>query len=142
MFINGFTKPPPDSRILYLSFLARGWRSCFGFPMPQKLLIFPNHSNPTKNPSIQNGATFNSCCLMEPIKTERTELETDRLWSTEDCAYYFGKCSVRHFSERIRTLPDFPKEIRLPTPKGGWGHPLFRPEDVIRFAKRFMHPNN
>jgi hypothetical protein len=42
--------------------------------------------------------------------------EADVLWTAADIAEYLNVCT-RQVSERYAMLPDFPKAIRLPSPK-------------------------
>jgi hypothetical protein len=56
------------------------------------------------------------------------------LWTPHDGAMFF-QVSVKHFSDRIASLPGFPDPIRVPSRRGGVGHPRWVPEEVIEWAK-------
>lgn len=62
-------------------------------------------------------------------------IDTDGLWSSAKAAQYFD-VSVRHYQDRIATLPGFPKPVRLPAPRGGRGQPRWYPGEVKTFASQ------
>jgi len=55
------------------------------------------------------------------------------LWNSSDCAEFF-RCSRRHFMERMKPLPDFPKASYLPTLGDGKSRPLWHPHEVRAWA--------
>lgn len=61
---------------------------------------------------------------------------TDTLWNSEDCASFFRR-SVDRFLTDIRSLPDFPPPIILPTGKARQSRPLWEPDDVRQFARNY-----
>ncbi len=53
----------------------------------------------------------------------------EALWTSADVARYL-RYSVKHFTDRIATLPDFPKPARFPAVRGGKGHARWNPEEI------------
>lgn len=49
----------------------------------------------------------------------------------------FLKVGSRQVLERYAPLPNFPRAIRLPTPSGGKGQPLWKAVEVIAWAEKF-----
>ena len=57
------------------------------------------------------------------------------LWDSDDVSSYLrvSKNQLTRYTPR----PDFPKPIRLPTQSGGYGHPLWKAEQVIKWAESY-----
>lgn len=58
------------------------------------------------------------------------------LWDAEDIAGYLRRDSARVVADRIVHAPDFPKPVRLPSPKGK-GHPVYRAIEVVQYIEQF-----
>jgi len=56
-------------------------------------------------------------------------------WNSDDCAAYL-RCCQRHFMERIKPLPSFPKCLRHPT-INGLSRPLWKSADVINWHETY-----
>lgn len=54
-------------------------------------------------------------------------------WNSTDCAAFF-RCTRKHFMERIRPLPSFPRAMRMPT-MVGLSRPLWTIADVQTWAE-------
>lgn len=61
--------------------------------------------------------------------------QEERLWTSAEVAAYL-RYSVKNFTDRIMTLPNFPVPVRLPRPTGGKGHPRWKPEDIKNWIEQ------
>jgi predicted DNA-binding transcriptional regulator AlpA len=61
--------------------------------------------------------------------------QIESLWGTEECAVFFN-VSQRQFQDRIMVVVGFPRPIRLPTPRGGRGHPKWTRAEIINWAEQ------
>lgn len=69
------------------------------------------------------------------IMSNENVKQIEPLWTTEECAQYI-RVSRRQFQDRIMVLPDFPKPMRLPTLKGGRGHPRWKREEILSWTEQ------
>lgn len=65
----------------------------------------------------------------------RIPIEID-LWDSARIGEFL-KVGSRQVLERYAPLPNFPRAIRLPTPQGGNGQPLWKAVEVIAWAEKF-----
>jgi len=66
----------------------------------------------------------------------RIPVEID-LWDTETVATYMN-VKPRQVTERYAIMPGFPQAIRLPTPTGGRGHPMWRAVEIIAWVGKYQ----
>lgn len=59
------------------------------------------------------------------------------LWSSKEIAAYL-KRDIRVVREKICIMPGFPQAIRIPSPSGGKGHPLWKAAEIIDWATSFQ----
>ncbi|MBN9125806.1 MAG: hypothetical protein BGO99_09960 [Nitrosospira sp. 56-18] len=59
------------------------------------------------------------------------------LWSGDDIAVYLRR-DRRTVMERLACLPDFPKAIKLPSPSGGKGQPLWVAKEIMEWARSYQ----
>lgn len=58
------------------------------------------------------------------------------LWNSNDCAQFF-RCTVKHFTDRIKPVPSFPRPRTLPTAFGR-SRPYWLPQEVREWAEKHL----
>jgi hypothetical protein len=96
--------------------------------------------------NVRGGAIHNDRDLITQLAAELAKqlrpalpVEID-LWDIATIATYL-KRSESVVRERMACLPDFPKAIRLPSPRSVRGQALYQAREVIQWAARYKDKN-